>query len=280
MTTMFEHFVRYTRSRDEAAAAGLHARLSQLVKLELPLPRGSGVVSVPKPNRADTVQDVLLHLLRPGKAALVLATLVRSNPWMREVVETVESGGQPADEPLARANRVLERYLRTMLATRAHRKWKQDSRELGASNDSGKEPEAEVQLIERRPEVFQALDAACHAAAEKLTPDQAKRFVEDYEQVLALAVGETDMDSLVRQAIDADAQLAARPFEEARVKARNRLQQRHKRARDRLKETIEILAESGTLRREEADDARVAVDRLLTRRQIRPAKGVHEGKAS
>jgi len=280
MTTTFEHFVRYTRSPDEAAAAGLHARLSQLVEHELPLPRGSAVVTVPESDRADTVQDVLLHLLRPGKAAHVLATLVRSNPWMREVVESVESGTQPADEPLVRANRVIERYLRTMIGSRAHRKWKQEKRETGAVKDSGKEPKAEEQVVERPPEVFQAFETACEAAAEKLTPDQAERFDEDFEQVLALAVGKTDMDSLVQQAIDADARLAAMPPEKARVTARNRLQQRHKRARDRMKETIDLLAESGALGREEADEALVAVDRLLTRRQIRPAKSVHEGKAS
>lgn len=96
-------------------------------------------------------------------------------------------------------------------------------------------------------------------------------FDEAYEQILALREETKSMDELISGCIAADAELQALASRDAYVRARNRLQQQHKRAREHLLAVIRDAVEAGALTVDEGGRAERWVGDLRRRQNKKPA---------
>jgi hypothetical protein len=226
------------------------------------------------------IQEVMLYFARPGKAAFVLESLLRRNPWLAEVRAAIDADTEPEAPKLLHADRILTRYFGTMLASRFLSAKRQHPGTVPLEDPDTVHVPASIEMSERRPEVFDILDKAADSVASTLPPREEAAFRQAHDQVLLLSTGEAEMETLTQATVDADDGLRSMDPSDARVTARNRLQQRHKRARDRLKSGIRQLEVRGEITTDEMAEALVLVDHLLTRRQIPAKVSVNQGKTS
>jgi len=280
MTSHFEHFVRFAESRDDAAAVALYTWVTELAARDVPSPGGAALLRILPHDQPDLVHEVFVYLLRAGKASLILGSLARQNPWLHDVQADLMARGTADDKLLRSANRLLERYLRAMLGSRAIGKWRREGRMVPTEHAKLALRSGGGGMGERRPEVFDILEAVVESAASELPADRATGFRDAFEQVIQLAMGTVEMDGLVQAAIEQSEAVRGKDEREAYFNARNRLQQRHKRARDRGLQRIGQLEGEGTISPEEAEEVRIFVQQLLTRRQMAPSGSVPQGKPS
>lgn len=260
MTSRFDHFKRFVDSGDQQAFASFYEWVKELSKGWVCPPRSHKPFMLEQNEREDVVQDVMDHLLTENRARHVLEKLRRE----QQVVDTVCSGAATDDDRTA-AEAILGKYLKTMLATHGIRLFRK-SKAAARMNDARLEAYLAPPPIgpERLPEIFTVVETALRRI-EADTGGTIPR--QSYEEMLRLAAGTVDMDTLTSETIATDDDLGALPADQARVRARDRVQQRHARTRTRLKNALDTLAREGTITSDEARDATAIVRTILMRRQ-------------
>jgi DNA-directed RNA polymerase specialized sigma24 family protein len=216
----------------------------------------------------DATQIVILRLCAsPQRTRAVLDTLAARNPGLGAAFESTPAGSVPALTPEVweQAESQLAAYIARAVRNAAidhHRK--EHPREALPESDRLRDP-----LAHEEPSELLALRSRVLTAVENdaSRPGWLDRTVEAME---ALATGEQTMDELTAQCIAADASLLALPPETARIRARNRLQQQHQRARAYLIAAISSMITAGVLVPDEGKTAERWVEFLMRRQKRLP----------
>jgi hypothetical protein len=216
----------------------------------------------------DIQQKILLKFASvPESAQILIRRLALRNPGLAAALESLPADTVPSvpADVLVEAGRQLEGYVAGMIRN--------------AERDRGRRERRTTPLLE--PELLQGASFQLDDDADLLgLRDRVlQEIIQDASrpqwldqalaEVQALAEGTRTMDSLTSACVAGDPELAEAPPAAARVRARNRLQQRHKRAREHLLRTMRGLVSAGALTVDEGREAEKWL-RLLSRRQNRP----------
>jgi hypothetical protein len=248
----------------ESAAAELCEFVRALARRRVSTPSGHAV-DIAQEDVEDVAQDVTLSLW--ANAGAILERLVARNPWL-EALRCTDASPSSAESEAA-ASAIVARYAQAMLATR-HLDLQATRREMDFRTlETVDLPSATEPLKSPMLSAFEGLTAAFLANQGALREQKAATL----QEVVELALGEREMESLSQDEVQRDPELrgrAARGTEEATAAfktARDRLQQRHKRVRDELLQAIPALVRHERLSAEDGELARGFVERLLRRRQ-------------
>jgi hypothetical protein len=263
MICSFRDLARVALTRDEGAFAALARSVAALAE--------NGNLPIPAQERDDAVQSVLAKLWRAGMSADMFSRMVERHPDLARAgfanPERVLDALAPA-ELLARADRWLTAYLRAML----HNTYRDEvrRRRMHVSLDAAAPGDLADPASVHGPSDLEAYDKVLtllrrRAVADAFSDDQRRQLEESLRQLVALAGGEVTMDELTQQCVADDPELEGRPA--ARKTARDRLQQRHCRARRALVAAREHLSAAGELDEEDEMAARLIIQHLLTRRR-------------
>lgn len=252
MTTLFEAMLEY-------AFAGRAGGIRAVRDFALQKARALGAR-----DPEDVTQAVLFKLCStPAKARSALDSLAARSSALGTSFEATRAGSIPVLSPdaLAEAERRIAGYITEAIRNKLidlHRR----NRPTDALPESDRLRDATAH--EEPPELL-AIRARVLATIERDThrPAWLDATVEAIE---ALATGERSMDELTAECVAADPTLTALPAEAARIRARNRLQQQHQRARAYLRDTISAMTARGDLPPDEASTAE-RWSQLLLRRQ-------------
>lgn len=216
----------------------------------------------------DATQSVILKLCAtPGRTRAVLDTLAAKNPGLAAAFESTPAGAVPTLTPEVReqAENQLAAYIARAVRNAAiDQRRKERPQEALPESDRLSDPlvhEESSELLALRSRVLTAVE------------DDSGRpawLAETVEAIEALATGETTMDDLTAQCIAADPSLLALPPETARIRARNRLQQQHQRARLHLIAAISSMVTAGALLPDEGRTAERWVQFLMRRQNRLP----------
>lgn len=214
----------------------------------------------------DATQSVLFRLCAsPGRTRALLDGLAARNSGLAAAFESTPAGMVPALPPEVReqAERQLVAYITSALRNAAiDRHRKERPHDALPESDRLRDPlahEEPSELLSLRARVLTTVE---NDASRPAWLDETVAAME------ALATSDQTMEALTLQCVAADASLRALPPETARIRARNRLQQQHQRARAYLIETIAGMVTAGLLVSDEGATAERWVD-LLMRRQKR-----------
>lgn len=252
----FEALLRYGFARDRGA-------------VRLVLEFVARAVQRARPREPDDLrQSLLLKLVAaPENAQLLARRLALHNPGLAAALDALPADTAPAIAPgaLVEADRQLEAYVAAMIRNAERDRARRERRTTPLL-----EPEllqSPSPQLDDNPDLLglraRILDEISQDTSRPAWLDQA------LGEVQSLAEGARTMDDLTAACVADDAELAAAPPAEARVRARNRLQQRHKRAREHLLRTTRGLVAAGALTVDEGRDAEKLL-LLLKRRQNRP----------
>jgi hypothetical protein len=256
MITPFEALLRYGFARDHGAVR---------VVLEFV----AHAVQRARPREPDDLrQKVLLKLVAaPENAQLFARKLALHNPELAAALDALTADTAPAISPsaLVEADRQLAAYVAKIIQNAERDRVRRERRTT---------PLLEPELLQSpSPQLDDNPDLLGLRARilEEIFQDTSRPAWLDQAigEVQSLAEGTRTMDDLTAACVADDAELAAAPAAEARVRARNRLQQRHKRAREHLLRTTRGLVSAGALTVDEGRDTEKWL-LLLKRRQIRP----------
>lgn len=255
MTAPFQALLRHGFARD---ASGLPA-FALLVRAH--------VQRAAAQERDDLAQTVLLKLAAtPEKSVLLVSSLARRNPGLAAALDATPPGAVPAipEAALAEADRQLQAYLAEMIRN-AERDRLRRERRTAPLVEPDRFPSSAVQRDDEG-DVLGLRDRVLAEIGQRAPGNGA--LGEAIEEIQALAEGRTTMDALTSACVAADPALRALPPEAARIRARNRLQQRHKRAREQLLVAIRSLVAAGKLTPDEGREAETWLG-MLMRRQNR-----------
>ncbi len=246
----------YAFAEDRAKLRPLLTFLDQLTR----------ALRVPDPE--DEAQNVCLKLFAtPALTRSFLARVADRSPELAAALDDLPTGSVPklSADLSARLCRVLQAYVERALRNAAVDAYRQRRTEPLPEEDAL----AGTALLEEPSDV-----AAVRARVLAAVKDDALRpawLDETIEVVEALATADVTMEALTQDCVKNDASLAALPPDQARIRARNRLQQQHRRAREYLAGTVRGLTDSGAL---DPEDAQIAERWLhfLLRRQNPPTR--------
>ncbi len=216
----------------------------------------------------DIQQKILLKLVSaPENAQILIRRLALRNPGLATALESLPADTVPSvpAHMLVEAGRQLEAYVAEMIRNAERDRGRRERHttpllESELLQGSSFQLDDDPDLLGLRDRVLQEI---VQDASRPQWLDQA------LAEVQALAEATCTMDSLTSACVADDPELAAAPPSVARVRARNRLQQRHKRAREHLLRTMRGLVSAGALTADEGREAEKWL-RLLSRRQNRP----------
>jgi len=216
----------------------------------------------------DIAHAVLFKLCStPAKARAALDSLAARNAALGASFEAAPAGSVPAISPevLAQAEKQLAGYITEALRNKVideHRR----KRDTDALPESDRLRDA---TTHEEPSELLAIRMRVLATIERDTqrPVWLDATVEAIE---TLATGERSMDDLTAECVAADPALTALPADAARIRARNRLQQQHQRARAYLHETVSTMTADGALAPDEARTAERWIQLLLRRQKSLP----------
>lgn len=262
MTAPLEALLRYAFAEERAALRPVLDYLHQVA-------RRSGARDA-----EDAAQELCARLFAtPHHGRGFLEKLGDRSPALAARLTETPGGAVPALAPdlFEQVRGQLAAYVSRALrnaATDAHRRRRTEA----LPDDDELQGSTELELTSNVPAVRATVLAAI--ASETDGPAWLAPAVEAIE---ALATGDATMEDLTQACIASDPSLGALAPEAARVRARNRLQQQHKRARERLAATVQRLVRAGTLDDEQARSAELWLG-LLLRRQNPPARPSRRSK--
>jgi hypothetical protein len=235
--------------RDEAARA-LLPLLERIAAAPIVEPTTRGVYRIRENDRPDIVHDVWLKVVDRGPLPIV---------------------GAPDEVCVA--------YLKTMLVrhyiSQIRRAGPSITAEHAARDRAGPvgddDPDARRVLDKSR----QTIDRMVGVLIRNSGDANGAALREVWQQVSELVYGTADMEDILRKDEGLDETATPRDWK----RARDRVQQRHKRFRDRLTSSISEMERAGELSPADAAIARHTCTHLLRRRQIRGAGGVSTGGA-
>jgi hypothetical protein len=215
----------------------------------------------------DVTQSLMLKLCaRPERARAVLDALAARNPGLGAALESAPAGTVPALAPevAEQAESQIVAYIARAMRNAAidQRRRQQPDEALPESDRLGdpRTNEEPSELLALRSRVLATVESDASRPA---------WLDATIEAVEALAMRDRTMEELTAECIAADDSLRALPPEAARIRARNRLQQQHQRARAYLQTTIAGMVTAGLLLADEGTTAERWVN-LLMRRQKPP----------
>lgn len=218
----------------------------------------------------DVAQSVLLKLCGgPGVARVRIEKLAEKSPALAEAIQRAAPGTVPelTGADLAQVEDRFAGYVYTA-AERTAASHHHKRRKTDALPDEDRLPAKEGADAADGSSDFVTIRSRVLAAVEQ----DAERPVwldGAVEALEALAVEDKQMDDLTAECVAADETLRGLPPEVARTRARNRLQQQHKRAREHLLVVVSGLVQAGRLQEEEGQMAKRWVDLLMRRQKTR-----------
>lgn len=267
--SIFELLLRVANGQDKPARAELCARV-----LELARPRLLDYC------RDDLAQDVIVKLLAPGRASMIVQSLVDDNPWLAPIVEAFPMLEGLEQSKRDAADRLAVGYIGSMVDNRQGDQFREENRERKrakrerekAEPERNKAPDLPDEVYEPstfdepRLETREILNKLVEAAVQNARNPE--RMREDIQQVFDLAAGVRTTDQLVDEHLR-NTMPGGVPDQRDRIRARNCLQQRHQHARDALIKAANTIAQ-GTLDPAEVVWTTHFVTRYLTRRRQNP----------
>lgn len=221
-----------------------------------------------RPKEPDEATQVILWkvMRSPERALLLLSRLAQQNARLAEILAQLEPDRMPVlDASIVGAcDKQLSGYVSQMI-----RNGEKDRARHQRFTDPLPDDDvlrASTGQLDNQGEVLKLGSMALATAVQDETRPE---WLDDtLEEIQTLARGERTMDELTAACVANDGELAAVPPELARVRARNRIQQRHKRAREHLLVCIRRMVAYGKLAPDEGREAERWLS-LLKRRQIR-----------
>jgi hypothetical protein len=255
MTPPLEALLRYAFAEDRAQLRPVLDYLHQSARR----------AGVPEPE--DEAQRLCFHLF--GSPALTRAffeKLAGRNPDLASALVSAPAGTVPAFSPdlVDPVIRQIAAYVGGAFRNAivgAHRRRRTEP----LPDDDQLQGSTELELASDLPAVRRRVLSAIESETDR--PAWLDPAVEAIE---ALATGDATMEGLTQACIASDPSLGELAPEAARIRARNRLQQQHKRAREHLAATVQRLVHAGGLDDEQARSAELWIG-LLIRRQNPPA---------
>ena len=256
MSPPLQALLRYAFAEDLAGIRAVLDHVHQVARLSR------------APDAEDAAQELVTRLFAtPAKARNHFDTLARHNSGLAVALLELRAGAVPALGPdlFEQVSRQVGAYIARALrnaATDAHRRQRAeplpDDDDFAGSTETG--TASELQEV-----VTRVLGAI------KLDPDRPAWLDGAIEAVLALAMADQTMEALTRACIASDPSLSQLAPDRARTRARNRLQQQHKRAREHLAATAQRLRRTGDIDDEQTHIVELWLGRLI-RRQNQPAR--------
>lgn len=216
----------------------------------------------------DASQVLMMRLCRgPGRARAALELFAARNPGLGAALESAPAGTVPTltHDVREQAEGQLTAYVaRAMRNAAIDQRRRHPPQEVLPESDRLRDPSAHEepsQLLSLRSRVIAAVESDANRPA---------WLDETIEALEALATGERTMEELTAQCVASDETLRSLPPETARIRARNRLQQQHQRARAHLFTTISGMVGAGLLLADEGRTAEGWVNLLMRRQKPLP----------
>jgi hypothetical protein len=262
MSSAFLGMLRYAWLGDQGALRDVLGLVEQRVKKAHPA------------EPEDTTQDVLWKIAGSREKAELLAhKLAERIPALEAALAGVDRGQLPAldGDLLERCDQQLSGYVSRMILNAKIDGWKKKRRRGGGetalpADDVLHRPGPLLDDEEERSKLGSML-------VDRIQQDEGRppTFDEAFGQIVALWEGKKTMEGLIAACVAGDETLRALAPEAARVRARNRLQTQHKRAREHLLASVREAVATGALTGEEGVRAEDWVKSL--RRRQNPKRG-------